>query len=148
MKNLKLILIGLLTVFFSSSYCQQPNNKETKLEFEVFKEIPSEINACACYFSKSEMDYNSNEYIFVNDFAKYAFIKLNGEIEKFERIENSDKQTENTYRIYKNGDLTLQIELTKKTPMGEEISRLFGTMILTNSKGLKVTMDFFGTCGC
>ena len=148
MNTSKLILLGLLIVSFSNSYCQESNNKEVKLEFEVFKEIPAEINACACYFSKSEMDYNSNEYIFVNDFAKNAFIKLNGKIEKFERIENSDKQTENTYRIYKSGEFILQIELTKKTPMGEEISKLIGVMILTNNKGLRISMNFFGTCGC
>lgn len=146
--NLKKLLffVPMVIAFVNSN--GQTKKQETKIEFEIFSDIPSAIDGCACVFSKNENDYNSKKYIFVNDFAKYAFVKINGKLEEFELVNNSEGKGENAYYVYMKGEIVLRIEITKKLPDGDESSKLIGKMILTNSNGLKTVVEFFGTCGC
>ncbi|MBQ5532023.1 MAG: hypothetical protein IIU04_00585 [Bacteroidales bacterium] len=46
------------------------------IQMSSFTDIPDEIDGCACYFSVSQEDLKNGVYIFVNDFASLAFVKI------------------------------------------------------------------------
>jgi hypothetical protein len=38
--------------------------------------FPNEIDGCSCCFSKTQEEYKKKMYVFVNDFAVFAFVKI------------------------------------------------------------------------
>jgi len=110
-----------------------------KVSLDTFSGLPKEIDGCSCDFYASREDKKAGKYIFVNDFAKLAFVSINGKIEKFmlkEHQEGSDSY------LYFNETYYLEIKVTKEESGGDELTNEEG--ILT----LKVEKRFIGSCGC
>jgi hypothetical protein len=123
----------------------QTNDKQqAEISLDTFTTIPKEIDGCSCYFYLSETDKNANKYIFVNDFAKIAFVTVNGKLEKFEIKEH--KKNSKIY-LYSNKSFDLKVEITKEEPGGEEASNMEGSITITK-QGAKLIKNFVGSCGC
>ena len=114
------------------------------LTISSFTTLPSDIDGCGCYFYLSEQDEKNNNYVFVNDFAKTAFICINDSLQKFELIKHKDNSD---FYDYKNLIYDLKIEILKKENEGEEGSRIEGRIKLSKGK-LIIEKEFRGTCGC
>lgn len=114
------------------------------VNFETFSVIPNEIDGCGCSFYLSEKDKKDNKYICVNDFANLAFVKLKGEMVKFELTEHKDSS--NIY-LYKSKEYTLKIEVIKKESSEYEASNIEGVITISSKEGIK-KQKFIGICGC
>lgn len=141
-----------MVTFFFTTKCQtkpkESRKQETKLEFESFKEIPAEIDGCSCCFSKNDKEYSEEQFIYVNNYTNYAYIKIHGELKKFMEIEHSKHEHKKSYYIYQYNDFTLRVDITESVPDGYESSKLHGRLTLTDKDGQKTIQEFVGNCGC
>ena len=55
------------------------------LKLETF-DFPNDIEGCSCYFSKSKEDFDSEKYIYADDYGKKAVIKIDGKFISFPLI--------------------------------------------------------------
>lgn len=116
-----------------------------KISLNTFSDLPKEIEGCSCYFYLSKKDRKEEKYIFVNDFAKMAFVSINGKIEKFilkEHQEGSD------IYLYSNGTYDLKTKITKKESDGAEGSNEEGIITLIKGADILFEKNFIGSCGC
>jgi len=111
--------------------------------FETFTKIPDEIDGCSCTFSKNQLDFNNEKYIYANDYAEIAFISINKKLVKFKLVSMKGNVSH-----YSNKDYKLRIDIKSEKPSGEESSILKGIMTLTNKQGQKTITNFTGECGC
>jgi len=123
---------------------EQP--KETvKVSLDAFSVLPKDIEGCSCYFYLSKKDKKEEKYIFVNDFAKIAFVSVNGKIEKF--ILKEHQEGTDIY-LYSNGTYDLKTKITKKESDGTEGSNEEGIITLMKGSDILFEKNFIGSCGC
>lgn len=92
-KNIFIIVLLLWnTITFA-----QTEKDTTYLKIEPFYDIPEIIDGGFCYFSSSVDNCRKNKYIFVNDFAAYGSIKINGILELLELKSYNLEKKEYTY---------------------------------------------------
>jgi hypothetical protein len=124
------------------------DSSQFKLKLNSFTEIPNEISGCGCYFSANDLDFSNKKYILVNDFAKIAYVSSNRHLVKLDLIEpNNDKQNGDFY-LYSYKDFNLRIDITKRTSVNSETTKIQGVITLTPKKGKKQIYLFSGVCGC
>ncbi|WP_055150049.1 hypothetical protein [Jiulongibacter sediminis] len=119
--------------------------EEKKLPLESFtvEEFPKEINGCACYYWLPDQ---SEKFIYVDDYARTAFVKIKGHFEEME-----------IYDVYADGDVIQQkcrgehwgltVDLKKVSQM-DETSQYAGTLEIDGIDGTSQTLDVKGECGC
>jgi hypothetical protein len=119
-----------------------------QLSIDSFTEFPSEIDSCACYFSKTLDEFNKGEYIYMDDYgSKNAFMKLDGEMTKL----NVDYST---WEDSGNGAIGLSNETYAILLTFQEVSKLDetfqkeGTLTIINNDLQEIAILFFGECGC
>jgi len=122
---------------------QSKLNLDTILRIDTFKDIPDEIDGCACYYFLSKRDETTKTYLFVNDFGRIAFIALNGSIERFDLVDSETKD----FFTYRNGPYFLSIKIEKKEEKGDELTSMEGVLTLSFG-GRRVVKQFVGSCGC
>jgi len=154
----KIILPTIITVFSLTLLfaCGQenPNIKETStvsdqpLRIDTFSTFPTEINGCSCYFSNDSTEFKKGEYVYMNDFAKTSFLKINGTLTKFTQTDFNEVDKANTIAKYKSGNYEITIEVKNGKESGGETMLKSGTIILTDKNGKSVTKVFYGECGC
>ena len=129
---------------------QSDNNITGKQIIKVgtFSTFPSEIEGCSCYFSNDTIEFKKGEYIYVNDFAKTSFMKINGTLTKFTQTDFKKVNDSTTVEKAKNEQYELIIEVVNGIQSGEETMIKTGTIKLTDKNGVTVTKTFYGECGC
>jgi hypothetical protein len=152
----RIYFLVVLMILFVEIYCGQSqssnnfNNKtlttidSTIIYLERFTDIPQEIDGCACYFFISQEDREKSQYIFVNDWALLAFVKINGQIVKFEQQKYDDKK--NVY-FYTHHTDKMKVEITKKIAEDYESVVVEGIITIETEKG-HLQQKFIGDCGC
>ena len=117
------------------------------IEVEAFSEFPPEIDGCACYYSANEADFTSGKYIYMDNFEKMAFMKLNGEMVTFSLSNEKYGDEAGTTQYWETEAVRLIIE---KKQVGEidETWQQRGQILLNLPGGKTQTIDFFGECGC
>jgi hypothetical protein len=120
--------------------CNIGSKKESNI-IETFNNIPIEIEGPACYFYLSEQDRNEGKYLFVNDFAEYGYMKINGQITKFSLVKFKEKDQSNSYYLYTNKEDTVHIEIMSND------SLLKGIIYFRNAKEVK-KIKCIGECSC
>jgi hypothetical protein len=125
------------------------NAKKSKegveISLDIFSDLPKEIEGCGCYFYLSKKDKKEEKYIFMNDFAKIAFVSINGKMEKFTLKEY---QTGSNIYLYSNGTYDLRTKITKKESDGAEGFNEEGVLTLMKGSITVVEKSFIGSCGC
>lgn len=116
----------------------------TTIYLESFTDIPQEIEGCACYFFISQEDREKLQYIFVNDWALLAFVKINGQIVKFEQQEYDEK---NRVYFYIHHTDKMKVEITKNIAEDYESVVVEGIITIETEKG-HLQQKFIGDCGC
>ena len=108
--------------------------------------FPPEIDGCSCYFSKNKVDFENEKYIYIDDYGKNAFIKMNNKLQKIS-IKDDDFDPENFQKEFKNEELSIKIS-GKKVKELEEVMMFEGSMEVTLKNGKKSTVQIYGECGC
>lgn len=157
--NTSLIILFYSTLFILFLSCQNNslkrteskiNKKTSELTFSIdtFSTFPPEIDGCSCYFSKDSTDFKNGAYIYMNDYDKISFLKINGVLTKF--TQTNFKQINKSKSISKstsdNYELTIEERNVKQN--GDETSLIEGTITLKDKNGKIISSAFYGECGC
>jgi len=145
-----IIYLSLIFLIWSNLVFSQVSKVNLPLPFETYTEWPDQnIDGCTCVYYKNEQDSKTTtNYLFVADVTySYGYLKLNGNLEKFDLI---NRETNDMYIILKNSKYTLRIDIIQTKSLGQEseTSKLIGTLTLTDSKGSKIKTNFVGFIGC
>ena len=111
---------------------------------ESLTDIPKEIDGCSCAFSVSQEKLAKGEYVFVNDFASLAFVKVDGELKRFEL--QSHDEASNTYH-YLYGENTMEVRITNRITCEDGSELMEGTITIRMKKGT-IKQKFVGRCDC
>ncbi len=120
------------------------------LIIETFSEFPSDIVGCACYFSNDSAEFMEYKYIYVSDLDKLSYMKLNGSMVQFTKVDFQIIDNHTFHTVAKNTESGITMEIIEKLTeiTDEEYARKRGTIKLTDHKGNSITKSFFGECGC
>jgi hypothetical protein len=122
--------------------------RQQTLSVDTFSTSPPEIDGCSCHFSSDSVTYEQGEYIFMDDYDRTAFLKINGVITKFSRIEFNPADSVNGTSLYENERFKLMIESKAGRPVGDEAWVVKGTIRLLSTDGKNASKKFYGVCGC
>jgi hypothetical protein len=145
--NLVTLIVVVLSVLFNIQIQAQDaliKDNKNKIHLDSFSGFPDEIDGCSCYFSISQDDLKNGIYIFVNDFASLAFVKIDGELIRFELQKYDENQ--NIYYYTHNND-KMKVEIIKSTTNKDEIAEIEGLITIETVKG-NIKQEFIGECGC
>ena len=121
-------------------------DKSPTIRVDTFSTFPLDIDGCSCYFSNDSIEFKRGEYIYINDFAKTSYMKVEGVLTQFKQTEY--KQT-NKITVAKfvsiKYEMIIEVIDTKKTAEKNTIKR--GTIKLTDGK-ITITKKIYGECGC
>ena len=120
-----------------------PISEELNLQTFGF---PPEVDGCSCYFSKNKEDFENEKYIYIDDYGKTAYLKMDNKLHKI-AMKDDDFDPENFQKEIKNEDLYIKIS-GKKVKELEEVMMFEGTMEVTLKNGKKSTVPIYGECGC
>jgi hypothetical protein len=122
--------------------------KHETLSIDTFSTSPPEIDGCSCFFSNDSVTYEQGEYIYMDDYDRTAFLKINGVLTKFTRIESNEADSLNETSSYKSEGFEMIIEEKAGRPVGDEASVITGTIHLMTNDGKNASKQFYGVCGC
>lgn len=116
------------------------NSKKEKIDITTFSlsEIPSSLYGCSCLFSNSKEEYESEKYIYFDDFGDNCLISIDNKI-VFLKPEG-DK--------YKNEYYTAYIQNKIQIDEGYESTTYNAELVLIDKKGNKQIYKVYGLCGC
>ena len=143
---LSLFIIFLLSFNISA----QPNHSQStqKIDIQVFAEWPEEIMGCSCYSSRSQDEFENNQFIYVNNYEDLTLMQINGKVQRFTKVKEVMLSSDTHYRqTFKNDDFELIIE-TKQVSRSDETFQHEGTLILKATQGEVVELKIYGECGC
>jgi hypothetical protein len=129
-------------------------SETAELVLDDFTDIPSEIEGCSCYYSRSEARHNNSEYLFVADFDSSGYVSIDNTITKFKLV--STGRQPNSFGdydhvdIFKTDNYTLTLDIKYKKGGDEEEEGWWneGTITIEDKAGQKTRLTFFGSCGC
>ena len=116
------------------------------LKLESFP-MPAEVEGCSCYFGESSEQYDNESYVFVDDYGKNAYFKLDGKIIKIP-IKEDGFDPADFSKNYQNSEYKVSIAGKKINEM-DETMMFQGQMTVENIKtGEKISTSIYGECGC
>lgn len=118
------------------------------LELQSFG-FPQEVEGCSCYFAKNREEFIKQNYIYVDDFQRFSFLTINGELVKIPYGKQNEVLPEKNLNIEsKNKEYSVKIK-GKLIEQGEIETALYeGILEVTKSDGSKVSSKIYGECGC
>lgn len=158
MCKLKYLVFSICILMFSA--CKNENTENitkvngTKFTLNSFKKLPKEIDGCSCIFSKTEKEYEQNDYVFTSNFDSIAYVSINNKILKLKltsriykpnAVENEDYTCKYETEEYK---VTIEIEADKTKKYADESWWNKGLITIENKKGEKLSQKFIGESGC
>lgn len=160
LKNyINLPLLALLTLLFLFA-CKQPSspNSQTtaedqtmeaqELTIDTFSTFPPEIDGCACYFSSDSTAFEKRVYLYMNDYGKISFLKINGVLTKFTQTNLKEIGEKKMIIKAKSEQYEMTLESVELKQNGDETWLKSGTIRLSDKKGKTITKSFYGECGC
>lgn len=137
----------------------QKNKIETKVQSSKEKDskefqlqtfgFPAEVEGCSCYFAKSREEFIRQNYLYVDDFQRYSYIQIGGELQKIPYGKTNEVLPEKDLSIHSSND-SFKIEIDGKLiDLGEVETALYqGTMKVTSNDGSVIETPIYGECGC
>lgn len=123
------------------------NDEKGMWRLDTFSNMPPEIDGCACYFSRDSIDFSKRAYIYVNDFAKFSFVMLNGELLEFVQTEFV-KDGSMTQVKARTGKYEMHLDLFNREMIKGEADIKVGTLVIMNQQGQQMKWMLYGACGC
>ena len=109
--------------------------------------MPAEVEGCSCYFSENKEQFDNEKYVFVDDYGKYAYFKLDQKMIKIP-IKEDGFEPANFSKNFENADYKVSITGTKIDEM-DETMMFQGKMTVENIKSGEITSTpIYGECGC
>ena len=122
------------------------------LSIDSFKNLPGEIEGCACYFSDGEDKLKENEYLFVSNYDSVAFMSIDKELVRLKMVSTTREPEsfgDNDHiDIYRNDKYKVSLDIKYKKSSGEETWQNSGTITIDSKDGQRIVKKFFGECGC
>ena len=117
------------------------------ITLDTFDGYPSDIEGCSCSCSNNIADFNNNQHVCVTSYWDIAYLKLNGELTRF-NLTKYDTLSDGTSIVnYENEKFKLTIEC-KFIETKYESSSTTGTIRLKDKSGEILNRKFIGGCGC
>lgn len=119
----------------------------TPFTFTAFA-YPQDIEGCSCYFSSSREEFVKQNYLYVDDYQRKAYVKLKDQLHilSFKHLNPEATTMLHIEAQNKQVNVVLQAELVEK---GEIETALYqGTLTATDRKGNTTTQEVYGECGC
>ena len=132
---LVLLTLGLCCV--SQSSCTQ----RSSLAINTFYSIPDEIDGGMCAFYKSLKDKEKSKYLLINDMGEYAFICIDGTVQKM----HLESYSENEYR-YKNELYSMTVTIESEIKGTAENSLFKGHIWVQDTSKHKISTSFISLC--
>ena len=114
------------------------------IQITSFTDIPEEIDGCACTFSVSWEELKKRSYILVNDFASLAFVKVGGELKRFE-LQSYNEEDHTYYYLCKED--TMKVKILNKIICEDESVLIEGIITIITKNGI-IKQKYIGTCDC
>ncbi len=109
--------------------------------------MPPEVEGCSCYFSKSQEDYDNEQYVYVDDYGNSAYIKLAGKMIKIP-MEEGDFDPSNFSKVLEDSNYKISMS-GKKTSEQDETMMFQGKLtVFIKKEDRTITTPIFGECGC
>lgn len=128
----------------SENSLEMPLESTSTINLSSFQEseFPKAIDGCACYYKEKGKD----GYIYVDDFARIAFIKIGDTFESLEIYESHDENglVHHKCRAEHYG---ISVNL-KETGHEDETWQYEGYMEINKIDGSKKTIQITAECGC
>ncbi|SNR74060.1 hypothetical protein SAMN04488009_3523 [Maribacter sedimenticola] len=126
----------LLTFLFALS-CNDPKGKINSTAFEL-SEIPEYLYGCSCLFSKTKEEFESEKYIYFDDFGDNCLISIDNKIIFLKPNGNN----------YSDAYFTAYIQNKIQIDEGYENTSYNAELIIVDKKGNKQIYNVYGLCGC
>jgi len=94
----------------------------------------------------SSDEISNGKYVFVDDNASIAFMKIKGNMETL-KLSQRDTTDSGSKKIFGNDNYQVTVELSPKTN-GNTKSQVNGTIKVLRNDRKEVTLTVQGTCGC
>lgn len=156
-KTLPTLLLIIPIAFILSCEQNNSNKNDTQVEknisaksftIDTFSTFPPEVDGCSCYFSNNTTEFKQKQFIYMNDFAKTSFLKINGVLTKFTEISFKQINETTTVAKAKSEKFEMTIEVIDGIKNGDETWLKKGTIKLTDKNGTTIIKTFYGECGC
>ncbi len=121
--------------------------KDKGFSIDTFSIFPPEIDGCSCLFSNDSNEYNNGKFIYMNDLAQTAFLKVNGVLVKFIQIDFKEINSLKTIAKYISDEYEMSIEVISGSNNDIKNGINTGTIKLINKKGETISKKFYGECG-
>ena len=109
--------------------------------------MPAEVEGCSCYFSTDRANYENEKYVYVDDYGKSAYIKIDGTMIKIP-MQEADLDPSNFTKNIENSNYKINLSGKKINEM-DETMMFQGTMTVENKKtGERFSTPIYGECGC
>ena len=109
--------------------------------------MPAEVEGCSCYFSENKEQFGNEKYVFVDDYGKNAYFKLDQKMIKIP-INEDGFEPANFSKNFENADYKVSIT-GKKIDEMDETMMFQGKMTVENIKSGEITSTpIYGECGC
>ena len=116
------------------------------LKLESFP-MPAEVEGCSCYFSENKEQFGNEKYVYVDDYGKNAYFKLDQKMIKIP-IKEDGFEPANFSKNFENADYKVSIT-GKKIDEMDETMMFQGKMTVENIKSGEITSTpIYGECGC
>jgi len=152
-----LLTIFILSVFLSCKNATETSTKiestiaesqkSKKMSVEPILKLPKTAEGCTCRFSKSMDDFKSGEFLYVDDLAKNAILKINGKLEELNLKDSREDGKKGFIKTWENGkyDATIESYLLKKDG---KISTYTSKLSVKSKDGQFYDAKLMGQCGC
>jgi hypothetical protein len=156
-----LFIMAIVAVFLTS--CGQGSNGGNKatadtvkikaaeaplVVIDTFSTFPPEIDGCSCYFSADSKAFQAKAYIYISDFDKISFLKINGTLTRFTLVETKVVSQTKSIITGKNDNYDITVEVNSTKQSGDETTEKTGTITIKDKSGKTITKTFYGECGC
>ena len=133
----------LIAILLSGIACSE----EKEIVIDHFEDFPDEINGCACYFSTNKNDFIKGSYIYADNYQDSAYISINGEMAKFTLTKQTDVTEGYWIKVYSNDDYEVTID-SEEIWQANQTYLQKGRMTVKSKKGVTITENIYGECGC
>ena len=125
-----------------------PSAALNEIQIQPLEDWPDAIEGCSCYSSGSKKEFENRNYIYLDDYQDLAFMKINGQLEKFSLFQSDTLSSSvDSRKIWTNENFEVIIE-TRQIGQIDETWQHKGKLILKSNDGEVIEQEIYGECGC
>ncbi len=148
---------SIFLIFLIGIGCNQYTTQESAsistISITHFKNIPEDVDGCACYFSGSRKQFDSSEFLFAAGMDSLGYISINDEILPIHLVKTNREQDvffdEGKHiDVYEADGYTITIDYQYTKKIGDESNWYKGILKVEDNNRNISKSEFVGECGC